>query len=252
MLSPAALSAARSVWKISDARAQRLGKVWRADRHDHEFLEIDRIVGMHAAVDDVHHRHRQQRAPRCRRHSGRAAALLAAAAALATASETPRMALAPSRALLGVPSSAIIVSSILTCASASMPPIASKISPLTASTALAHALAEIALLVAVAQLDGLVRAGRGARRHGGAAARAVLEDDIDLDGRIAAAVENFAADNIDDGGHTAAYVPIGRSITRAASTGSARLLPRLDVWPGRALVMARQAGHAMRGDASGS
>ena len=31
----------------------------RADRHDHEFLEVDRIVGMHAAIDDVHHRHRQ-------------------------------------------------------------------------------------------------------------------------------------------------------------------------------------------------
>src|SRR5260370_3687175 len=46
------------------------------------------------------------------------------------------MALAPSRALLGVASSAIKVSSILTCASASMPPTASKISPLTASTAL--------------------------------------------------------------------------------------------------------------------
>src|SRR5882724_5405552 len=46
------------------------------------------------------------------------------------------MALAPRRLLFGVPSSVIIVSSILTCASASMPPTASKISPLTASTAL--------------------------------------------------------------------------------------------------------------------
>jgi hypothetical protein len=30
------------------------------DRHHHEFLEIDRIVGMGAAVQDIHHRHRQQ------------------------------------------------------------------------------------------------------------------------------------------------------------------------------------------------
>ena len=66
---------------------------------------------------------------------------------------------------------------------------------------LAHALAEIALLVAVAQLDRLVRAGRGARRHRGAAERAVLQHDVDLDGRIAAAVEDFAADDVDDGGH---------------------------------------------------
>ena len=40
-----------------------------------------------------------------RRGSGRAAAPRASAAALATASDTPRMALAPSRLLLGVPSS---------------------------------------------------------------------------------------------------------------------------------------------------
>src|SRR5665213_3630911 len=46
------------------------------------------------------------------------------------------MALAPRRPLLGVPSSAIKVSSIFACASASMPPRASNISPLTASTAL--------------------------------------------------------------------------------------------------------------------
>ena len=31
----------------------------RADRHDHEFLDVDRIVGVGAAIDDVHHRARQ-------------------------------------------------------------------------------------------------------------------------------------------------------------------------------------------------
>src|SRR5690606_15713699 len=30
-----------------------------ADRHDHEFLDVYRVVGMAAAVDDVHHRYRQ-------------------------------------------------------------------------------------------------------------------------------------------------------------------------------------------------
>ena len=66
---------------------------------------------------------------------------------------------------------------------------------------LGDALAEIARLVAVAQFDRLMRAGRGARRHGGAAHGAVFEHDIDLDGRIAAAVENFAGGDVDDGGH---------------------------------------------------
>ena len=84
--------------------------------------------------------------------------------------------------------------------SASMPPIASKSSPLTASTASLDALAEIAR-AAVAQLDRLMRAGGGAGGHGGAAHGAVFEHDVDFDGRIAAAVENLAADDVDDGGH---------------------------------------------------
>jgi hypothetical protein len=43
------------------AAAQALGEARRADRHDHELLEVDRIVGMGAAVQDVHHRDRQGR-----------------------------------------------------------------------------------------------------------------------------------------------------------------------------------------------
>jgi hypothetical protein len=49
-----------------------------------------------------------------------------------------------------------------------------------------------------------MRPGRGAGRHGGAAARAVVENDIDLDGRIAPAVEHFAADDFNDVGHSIA------------------------------------------------
>ena len=42
------------------AAAQRFGEGLRPDRHHHELLEVDRIVGVGAAVEDVHHRHRQQ------------------------------------------------------------------------------------------------------------------------------------------------------------------------------------------------
>ena len=119
------------------------------------------------------------------------------------------MALAPRRPLFGVPSSFLSASSMRRWSRASMPESASKISPLTASTALQHALAEVALLVAVAQLDGLVRSRRGAGGHAGAAQRAVLEDDIHLDGRVAAAVQDLAADDIDDGGHGSVLVSTG-------------------------------------------
>jgi len=46
-----------------DPVAHRLGEGRRAVRHDHELLEVERVVGVGAAVDDVHHRHRQAIGP---------------------------------------------------------------------------------------------------------------------------------------------------------------------------------------------
>ena len=65
-------------------------------------------------------------------------------------------------------------------------------SSLTLRDGLERALAEVAVLVAVAQLDGLVGPGAGPARDGGPADGAVGQDDLDLDGRVAAAVEDFA------------------------------------------------------------
>ena len=67
-----------------------------------------------------------------------------------------------------------------------------------------HCLADALALVAVAaiaQFDGLMRAGRSAGGNRGAAHRSILEHDIDLDGRVAAAVENLAADNVNNSAH---------------------------------------------------
>ena len=111
------------------------------------------------------------------------------------------MALAPSRDLFSVPSSAIIAASISAWSSASM--LEHRLGDLAIDRVdrLADALAEPAALVAVALLDRLVRAGRGARGHRGAAEAAVLEQHLDLDRRIAAAVEDLAAVDVDDRGH---------------------------------------------------
>jgi hypothetical protein len=46
-----------SVWNTS---AQRFREFRRPEGSDHEFLQVDRIVGMRAAIDDVHHRDRQE------------------------------------------------------------------------------------------------------------------------------------------------------------------------------------------------
>ena len=41
------------------APAQRLAEAGRADRHDHELLEVHAVVGVDPAVQHVHHRHGQ-------------------------------------------------------------------------------------------------------------------------------------------------------------------------------------------------
>ena len=64
---------------------------------------------------------------------------------------------------------------------------------------LQHALAEVAVLVAVAQLVGLERTGGCAGGDGGAGDGAVVEQHLDLDGRVAPGVEDFAgADSFDE------------------------------------------------------
>ena len=42
------------------ADLDRVGERMRADGGDHELLEVDRVVGVHAAVEHVQARHRQQ------------------------------------------------------------------------------------------------------------------------------------------------------------------------------------------------
>ena len=46
---------------IINGGAQRVRKRVETDRQDHEFLQVDVVVRVRAAIDDVHHRHRQHR-----------------------------------------------------------------------------------------------------------------------------------------------------------------------------------------------
>ena len=193
----------RSAQRVKDFRAgtQRLGKILRSGGHDHEFLKIDRIVGMHAAVDDIHHRHRQHA---CRRAADIAIErqIVGGGGRLGDRKRDTEDRVGAETSLVGraVEADHRFVDLDLRLGVEA----AQRIEDFAIDRfdRAAHALAEITLLVAVTKLDGLVRAGRSSRRHGGTAERAILQDDIDLNGRIAAAVENFAADNIDDGSHT--------------------------------------------------
>ncbi len=83
---------------------------------------------------------------------------------------------------------------------------------------LLHALAEIALLVAVPQFDRLMRAGGGARGHRRTADRAVFQHHIDFNGGIAPAIENFAANDVDDGGHVCTFLGMVGQVSGASYT----------------------------------
>ena len=52
-----------SAWKTSTPMRSALREGVGAGRDQHELLEVDAVVGVGAAVDHVHHRHRQQPAP---------------------------------------------------------------------------------------------------------------------------------------------------------------------------------------------
>jgi len=68
-----------------------------------------------------------------------------------------------------------------------------------------HALAAVALRILVAKLESLAHARGGAGRHGGAAHGAAFEPDFGFNGRIAAAVENFTADHINNCAHLLSF-----------------------------------------------
>ena len=56
---PRSCSVLLSAWKTSTPVRSASEKRRRAHRHDHELLEVDLVVGVRAAVQHVHHRHRQ-------------------------------------------------------------------------------------------------------------------------------------------------------------------------------------------------
>ena len=107
-----------------------------------------------------------------------------------------------------------------------------------------HALAA-PRVAAVAQLDRLELAGGGARRHGRAAGRAGLQQHVDLDGRVAAAVEDLPRVHLLDLAQASVHL-VSESVRRAAQRQlrvDARLDGRLRPRPAaaRPAIVARTA-----------
>ena len=180
------------------AHAQRVAEGVRADGDEHEFLNVERVARVCAAVEHVHQRHRER-------------------AGVLTAEIPPeRLSLARRRGAGrrerdgedGVCAEPRFVFRAVQLAHglverALLPRVEApqQLEYLVVDVRLRvqDALAAVARTVAVAQLDGLVRAGRGAGRHGGDAERAVLQPYLRFQRGVAAGIQDLASVNVYDG-----------------------------------------------------
>ena len=182
------------------AVAQRLAERRRADRHHHEFLEVDLVVGVGAAVDDVHHRHRQLHLARAAEIAiKRQRRLVGAGLGHGAGDREDRVGAEAALVLGAVELDQRVVDEALLAGVEAEDRLADF--GVDVLDGFGDALAEIARGVAVAQLDRLLRAGRRAGRDGRAAGHAGLEDHVGFDGGIAAGIEDLAGDDVDDGAH---------------------------------------------------
>ncbi len=181
------------------AHAHRLAKARSADGRDHELLHVDGIVGVGPAIDDVHLRHRQQR--------GLGPAEITVERKLAGGGlglggrqrhAENRIGAEPLLVLGAVELAQTLVEGFLVGGVRTLQGAGDL--AIHRVHGLAHPLAAIAL-AAVPKLMGLMRAGGRTGRHGGAAEMAVLQHHVDLDGGVAAAVEDFPGEDGCDCGH---------------------------------------------------
>ncbi len=170
--------------------AKRLGEARRADRHDHELLEVHAVVGVLAAVEDVHHRHREPH------RSGPAQVGIERkfGGPRRRPGDRHRHAqdrIGPELALCGraVQVDHQAVDFGLTCRV--QPEQLGRNRLIDVGDRLEHSLAAVPLLVAVAEFQGFVFTGRSPGRHGGRRGDAVVQSDMHADRRIPARIEDF-------------------------------------------------------------
>lgn len=167
----------------------RLGERARADRRDHELLDVDVGVGVRAAVEDVHHRYRQQvRVGAAHVAVQRLPGEVGGGPCDGEAHAEDRVG-----AELGLVGGAVEVDQDLV----DQPLLVGRKADdllvdqlVDGLDRLGHALTAVAL-APVAQLDGLEPAGGGAARDGGAGLGPVGEQHFDLNGRVASGVQDL-------------------------------------------------------------
>ena len=186
------------------AVTQRLAEVRRAHRDDHELLQVQVVVGVGAAVDDVHHRHRHLHAAHATEIAvQRQAGLFGRGAGHGHRHGQHRVG-AQARLVVGAVQvdQGLVQEGLLGRVQAHHGLGDLGVDELDG---LEHALAQVTGLVAVAQLDRFARTGRRAGRHGGAAHGAAFQQHVALDGGVAARIEDFAADDVNNCTHGSSF-----------------------------------------------
>ena len=219
-----ALLGQRLLQRVEDLGAdlQAAGKALGAGGDDHELLEVDRVVGVGAAVQHVHHRHRQ--------HARLAAAVelgqVAVKRLLGVGRRRLRRRQRDAEQRVGAEPTLVRGAVELDHRRVERPLLGRAGADqgfgdlaVDVLDRLGHALAGPGA-AAVAQLDRLELAGRGAGRDRGQAASAGLEHDLDLDRRVAAGVEDLTRVDGADGAHG------WRILFRGGGAGSAPPLSR--------------------------
>ena len=179
--------------------AQRLGEGRRADRGDHELLDVHVVVGVRAAVQDVHHRDRQHVRVR--------------PAEVAEQRQAGRVRGRPGhrhadpddgvRAEPGLVRRPVQVDQRLVDQPLVVGLVAEQLRLDLVDDALdrpGHRLAAV-LRAAVPQLDRLERAGRGPARHPRPAHGPVVQRHLDLEGRVTAGIQDLPGMDRFYGGH---------------------------------------------------
>jgi len=171
---------------VEDLRAiaQRLAEARGPDRQDHELLEVERVVGVRAAVDHVHHRDRQRhRARAAEVPVQRQAGLLCRGAGNRHRDGERRVGAEPRLVVRAVEVEQRPVDPGLLGGVQAHEGLGDL--GIDVLDRAQHPLAEIAVRIAVAQLDRLARPGGRARGNRRPAHHAGFEENVAFDGRIA-------------------------------------------------------------------
>ncbi len=179
------------------AAAQRFPEGGGGDGHDHELLDVHAVGGVGAAVEDVHHGHRQ--------HLGVHAADVVIEAV--AGGQRAGLGAGQGHAQNGVGAQAGLVGGAVQLDEELVD--AGLIQHVQAQdglgdlavdvlNSLGHALAAVTGLVAVTELAGLVDTGGSAGGDSRAADGAIVQGDLHLDGGIAAGVQDLARHNVYD------------------------------------------------------